>query len=314
MATTISRKLNLNFLKHTPSLSTLFSLPKTHISNLTSPQTPLNPNFKFSILAQFHVKSAPSQEPIFINHNIINSYTNYTPKNFTFHPQSRTINPKTLSYQKLNIYPIGSPRFLSTKPLQNPDQESDEKQNPVQDFKNKQNPDQDFKISQNPDENFENAQNPDQVLDEFSGFKHQEITGPTVERDVSALANETREVLETMMKTIYSLSKVLAGLGFFNLGLGAWISYITRESAIAEVSIQSFLGFGLPFSLAFMLRRSLKPMNFFRKMEDQGRLQILTLTLQIAKNLNVFFVRVRGASYMCVAGASIGLVFAALYR
>ncbi|KAK1399935.1 Class e basic helix-loop-helix protein [Heracleum sosnowskyi] len=279
MAATISRK-TLNFLKHTPPLSTLFTLHKT----------PLNPNFNFSN----HVQSIPSQEPIFLNHKIINSYTNYTPRNFTFHPQSRTLNPKTLNYQKLNFYTIESPRFLSTKPLQNPDQEYDE--------------------TQNPDQDFENAQNPDQVSDEFSGFKHQEITGPTVERDVSALANETREVLETMMKTIYSLSKGLAVLSLFNLGLGAWISYITRESAIAEVSIQSFLAFGLPFSLAFMLRRSLKPMNFFRKMEDQGRLQILTLALQIAKNLNVFFVRVRGVSYMCVAGASIGLVFAALYR
>lgn len=301
MAATISRKLTPNFLKNTHPLSTLFTLHKTH---LTSPQTPLNPNFKFSNLAQFHVQSAQLQEPIFLNHSIIKSFTNYTPRNFTYHPQSRTINPKVINYQSLDFYPIGSSRFLSTKPLQNPDQESDETQNPVQDFEN----------IQNPVQHSENAQNPDQVSDEFSGFKHQEITGPTVERDVSALANETREVLETMMKTIYSLSKVLAVLGLFNLGLGAWISYITRESAIAEVSVQSFLAFGLPFSLAFMLRRSLKPMNFFRKMEDQGRLQILTLTLQIAKNLNVFFVRVRGVSYMCVAGASIGLVFAALYR
>ncbi|KAL2514265.1 Uncharacterized protein Fot_28236 [Forsythia ovata] len=125
-------------------------------------------------------------------------------------------------------------------------------------------------------------------------FKHQEITGPTVERDLSALASETRVVLETMMKTIYSLSKVLASLGLVQLGLGAWTSYIARDSPIPEVSLQSFLAFGLPFSLAFMLRRSLKPMYFFKKMEEQGRLQILTLTLQVAKNLNTFFVRVRG--------------------
>lgn len=145
-------------------------------------------------------------------------------------------------------------------------------------------------------------------------FKHQEITGPTVERDLSALANETREVLETLMKTIYGLSKVLAVLGLVNLGLGAWISYVMRGSPVNEVAVQSFLAFGFPFSLAFMLRRSLKPMNFFRKMEEQGRLQILTLTLQVAKNLNVFFVRVRGVSYLCLAGASIGLVFLALNK
>ncbi|KAL2491547.1 hypothetical protein Adt_27175 [Abeliophyllum distichum] len=145
-------------------------------------------------------------------------------------------------------------------------------------------------------------------------FKHQEITGPTVDRDLSALASETRVVLETMMKTIYSLSKVLASLGLVQLGLGAWTSYITRDSPIPEVSLQSFLAFGLPFSLAFILRRSLKPMYFFKKMEEQGRLQILTLTLQIAKNLNTFFVRVRGVSYLCIAGAFLGMIFVVVSR
>ncbi|KAL3815063.1 hypothetical protein ACJIZ3_016331 [Penstemon smallii] len=142
-------------------------------------------------------------------------------------------------------------------------------------------------------------------------FKHQEITGPTVDRDLSALANETRDVLETMMKNMYSLSKVLAGLGLVHLGLGAWISYTTLNSPIPEVSIQSLLAFGLPFSSAFMLRRTLKSMYFFKKMEEQGRLQILTLTLQVAKNLNTFFVRFRGVSYLCIVGASVGLIFVA---
>lgn len=145
------------------------------------------------------------------------------------------------------------------------------------------------------------SQNPD--------FKHQEIEGPTVERDLSALANETRQVLDEMMKRIYSLSRLVAVLGLCQLGLGAWISYVTRSSPIMEVSIQSFVAFGFPFTLAFMLRRSLKPMYFFKKMEEQGRLQILTLTLQVVKNLNTFFVRVQGVSYLCIAGMSFGLVF-----
>ncbi|XP_073038582.1 uncharacterized protein [Primulina eburnea] len=145
-------------------------------------------------------------------------------------------------------------------------------------------------------------------------FKHQEITGPTVDRDLSALANETRDVLEMKMRTMYSLSKALAGLGLVHLALGAWTAYITRDSPIPEVLVQSFLAFGMPFSLAFMLRRALKPMYFFKKMEEQGRLQILTLTLQISKNLNAFFVRFRGISYLCVAGASVGLILAVLSR
>ncbi|KAK3223982.1 hypothetical protein Dsin_011007 [Dipteronia sinensis] len=145
-------------------------------------------------------------------------------------------------------------------------------------------------------------------------FKHQEIEGPTVERDLSALANETRDVLEDMMKKIYSLSRAVAFMCLFQLGLGAWISYITRSSPIMEVSIQSFVAFGFPFTLALMLRRSLKPMYFFKKMEELGRLQILTLTLQIAKNLNTLFVRVRGISYLCTAGMSFGLLYTLLSR
>lgn len=165
-------------------------------------------------------------------------------------------------------------------------------------------------------ENPENpkTRNPSEYPSQNPNFKHQEIEGPTVERDLSALASETREVLEGMMKNVYTLSRVIALLGLAQLGLGAWISYITRSSPIMEVSVQSFLAFGFPFTLAFMLRQSLKPMYFFKKMEEQGRLQILTLTLQVAKNLNIFFVRARGASVLCIVGLSIGLVFALLSK
>ncbi|XP_022145979.1 uncharacterized protein LOC111015297 [Momordica charantia] len=153
----------------------------------------------------------------------------------------------------------------------------------------------------------ENAQKPAELM-------HQDIEGPTVERDLSALAGETRGVLEGMMKNVYSLSKAMAVLGLVQLGIGGWISYATRGSPITEVSIQSFVAFGFPFSLAFILRQSLKPMLFFKKMEEQGRLQILTLTLQIAKNLNVLFVRVRSVSLLCITGLSVGVLFALISR
>lgn len=145
-------------------------------------------------------------------------------------------------------------------------------------------------------------------------FKHQEITGPTVERDVTPLANETREVLEKMLKSMYSLSKALAVLGLIQLGLGGWITYLTQSAPMPEISIQSFLAFGLPFSLAFMLRRALKPIYFFKKMEEQSRLQILTLTLQTAKQLNLLFVRVQGVTYSCVAVTSLGLILVVFSR
>ncbi|XP_058071970.1 uncharacterized protein LOC131220955 [Magnolia sinica] len=145
-------------------------------------------------------------------------------------------------------------------------------------------------------------------------FQHQEIVGPTVERDVSALAEETRQVLQNLKKTIYDLSRVVALLGLVQLSCGAWIAHTTQSSLISEISIQSFVAFAFPFSLAFLLRQTLKPMSFFRKMEEQGRLQILTLALQVSKCLNLFFLRARVISFMCVVGMSIGLLFTTLSR
>ncbi|GAB4832607.1 hypothetical protein Ancab_006625 [Ancistrocladus abbreviatus] len=157
-------------------------------------------------------------------------------------------------------------------------------------------------------------EDPEKYPSKMPEFKHQEIEGPTVERDLSALANETREVIDGLMKNIYGLSKVLAVLGLVQLGYGAWISYVTRSSPMMEVSIMSAVAFGFPFSMAFLLRQTLKPMHFYKKMEEIGRLQILTSTMQMVKNVNLFFVRVRGMTYFCIAGMSIGFLFTLLSR
>ncbi|XP_020230485.2 uncharacterized protein LOC109811221 [Cajanus cajan] len=145
-------------------------------------------------------------------------------------------------------------------------------------------------------------------------FKHQEIEGPTVERDLSSVAKETREVLESMMKNMYKLSGVVLGLGLVHLGLGAWITYLTKSEPMAEVTTQSLLAFAFPFSVAFVVRRALKPMHFFKKMEDQGRLQILTLTLQVAKQFNTLFLRLRVVSILCVAAVAVGALAAVSSR
>ncbi|OMO80830.1 hypothetical protein COLO4_23920 [Corchorus olitorius] len=146
------------------------------------------------------------------------------------------------------------------------------------------------------------SQNPD--------FKHQEIQGPTVERDLSAVANETRQVVEATMKSIHELSGSLARLGLIQLALGAFAFYFSgRTNPITDSSIQTFIAFGFPFTMALLLRQSLKPIYFFKKMEEQGRLQILTLTLQVAKNLHILFVRLRLLSFFCVIGVSLGFFF-----
>ncbi|CAA7016248.1 unnamed protein product [Microthlaspi erraticum] len=140
-------------------------------------------------------------------------------------------------------------------------------------------------------------------------MKHQEIEGPTVERDVSALGNETRQVFEGMMKNMYSLSGAMGLLGLTQLIVGGTILYATRSNPMLEMTIQSGIAFGFPFAMALMVRRSLKPMYFFKKMEEVGRLQILTLTLQVAKNLNLLFVRARVVSILCVGGLCFGNLY-----
>ncbi|MQM12169.1 hypothetical protein Taro_045081 [Colocasia esculenta] len=158
------------------------------------------------------------------------------------------------------------------------------------------------------------SDSPKEARDPAEGheFRHQEIVGPTVERDVSALANETRQVLERMRRSIYDLSLTLALLGVAHLGLGAWITFAAQSPR--EVSIQGLAAFAFPFSVAFLLRRTLKPMVFFHKMEEQGRLQILTLTLQVSKNLNLLFLRIRVISLCCVVGVSVGSLAALWMR
>ncbi|XP_028776974.1 uncharacterized protein LOC114733647 [Neltuma alba] len=169
--------------------------------------------------------------------------------------------------------------------------------------------------TEKPSSESDKPQDPEAYPSQNPHFKHQEIEGPTVERDLSALAEETRDVLEKMMRNMYSLSKAMAFLGLVQLGLGAWITHIKGSSSpITEVSIQSFLAFALPFSVAFLLRQSLKPMYFFKKKEEEGRLQILTLTLQVAKQLNLFFVRTRGVSIICMSGLCAGVFYLVISR
>ncbi|XP_050386055.1 uncharacterized protein LOC126802462 [Argentina anserina] len=261
--------------------------PLTHLSNSTFSQSPSNPN---SILKE---SKAPNSKPF--NEN--------PTKGLAFDPSlsssihQRVFDPKPYNFNlgltQLNTTPrfkwlsASRPRFLSTSGSSEPEK------------------------PQNPSEK---PQNPSEYPSQNPNFKHQEIEGPTVERDLSDLGNETRTVVEVMAKNMYSLSRTVAVVGLVQLALGAYISYMTRDSPIPEVSIQSFLAFGFPFSLAFMLRQCLKPIYFFKKMEEQGRLQILTLALQVAKNVNVFFVRARGVSVLCIVGLSAGVLLQFAYK
>jgi|UniRef100_A0A2N9IKT8 hypothetical protein len=313
MAAMISRRFSSKLLKthhifSSSSTSFISTKPFSHLSSQYFNSTLSNPNLNSippstnsTTIVDF--QTPPHQKPQSFNLGTIGSLNcspNEKPRNTLAYDSlihtGKPLNPtKNLEFKhqlvfgskpsiqsfKLDWFYGGKPRFYST--------------------------------SETPPES-EKPQKPSEYPSQNPAFKHQEIEGPTVERDLSPLANETREVLQGMMKTIYGLSKAVAFLGLVQLGLGAWISYITKSAPITEVSIMSAVAFGFPFSLAFMLRQSLKPMYFFKKMEEQGRLQILTLTLQVVKNLNVLFVRIRGVSFVCIAGLSVGVLFTLLSR
>ncbi|OEL12521.1 hypothetical protein BAE44_0026458 [Dichanthelium oligosanthes] len=146
-------------------------------------------------------------------------------------------------------------------------------------------------------------------------MKHQEIEGPTVERDTSPLADETRRELDALRRTVQRLSGSLALLGGAHLAAGAWIAYgappLGVESAAA---VQGVAAFAFPFTVALVLRRAIKPIAFFQKMEANARLQVLTLCLQATKNVNLMLLRTRVMAISCALGVSVASVAAILMR
>lgn len=137
-------------------------------------------------------------------------------------------------------------------------------------------------------------------------FQHEEIVGPTVDRDTSAVADELRDSLEKLKNCIIRFRKGLIVLGSVQ-GLGAFWSYISWHSLnptwqLAPSVLMSFL-------MAFILRQALQPMAFFGKLEERSRLRIITLSLMISKGFASFFNR---AHILVVASAGsviLGLLY-----
>lgn len=145
-------------------------------------------------------------------------------------------------------------------------------------------------------------------------MKHQEIEGPTVERDTSPLADETRRELDALRAAVQRISGSLALLGgrtsprrVDRIGRGARRRGVGRGRA-------GVVAFAFPFTAALVLRRAIKPIAFFQKMEANGRLQVLTLCLQATKNVNLMLLRTRVVAISCALGVSVGSVATILMR
>ncbi|KAG8059619.1 hypothetical protein GUJ93_ZPchr0002g25654 [Zizania palustris] len=146
-------------------------------------------------------------------------------------------------------------------------------------------------------------------------MRHQEIEGPTVERDTSPLADETRRELDALRGTVQRLSASLALLGGAHLAASAWIASGAAPVGVeSSAAVQGVAAFAFPFTAALVLRRAIKPIAFFQKMEANGRLQVLTLCLQATKNVNLVLLRTRVVSISCALGVSVGSVATILMR
>jgi hypothetical protein len=149
----------------------------------------------------------------------------------------------------------------------------------------------------------------------LESMKHREIEGPTVERDTSPVADETRRELDALLRAVQRLSGSLALLGGAHLTAGAWIAYgappVGVESATA---VQGVVAFAFPFTAALVLLRAIKPIAFFQKMEANARLQVLTLCLQATKNVNLMLLRTRVVAIACALGVLVGSVAMILMR
>nr|CAB3450895.1 unnamed protein product [Digitaria exilis] len=105
-------------------------------------------------------------------------------------------------------------------------------------------------------------------------MRHQEIEGPTVERDTSPLAYETRGELDALRRNVQRLSGSLALLGGAHLAGGAWIAY------------------GAP------------PLGVESAAAVQGA----------TKNVNLMLLRTRVMAIACALGVSVASVAAILMR
>lgn len=149
----------------------------------------------------------------------------------------------------------------------------------------------------------------------LESMRHQEIEGPTVERDMSPLADEVRGELDALRRAVQRLSASLALLGGAHLAAGAWIASGAAPVAVeSAAAVQGVAAFAFPFTAALVLRRVIKPVAFFQKMEANGRLQVLTLCLQATKNVNLMLLRTRVVAISCALGVSVGSVAAILMR
>ncbi|KAH7298283.1 hypothetical protein KP509_25G035400 [Ceratopteris richardii] len=142
----------------------------------------------------------------------------------------------------------------------------------------------------------------------LADFQHEEIVGPTVERDMSPVADELRKAHLEMTEAIRKFTKALLAVGTVHLVWGGMM-FRAMESPFShglmtQVGVSALVLYGL----AYYSRQTLKPIEFFMRVEERSRIQILTLSLQVTKTLSSFFQRSYGVGLVLFVALLANLV------
>ncbi|KAI5056331.1 hypothetical protein GOP47_0028149 [Adiantum capillus-veneris] len=139
-------------------------------------------------------------------------------------------------------------------------------------------------------------------------FQHEEIVGPTVERDMSPVADELRQAHVEMREAIRKFSKGILWVGAIHLVWGGMM-FRAMDSPFSHALMTQVCASALVlFSLAYYSKQALKHIEFFTRLEERSRLQILTLSLQATKTLSSFFQRSYGVGLVLLVALIANLV------
>eukprot|EP00250_Pteridium_aquilinum_P007359 c17096_g1_i1 orf=173-1003(-) len=122
-------------------------------------------------------------------------------------------------------------------------------------------------------------------------FQHEEIVGPTVERDMSPVADELRKAHLEMREAIQKFTKALLAVGAVHLVWGGMMFRVLDSPFSHALMTQVCASALVLFGLAYYSKQALKPIEFFTRLEERSRLRILTLSLQVTKTMSSFFQR-----------------------
>lgn len=121
-----------------------------------------------------------------------------------------------------------------------------------------------------------------------------EMMGFLVDGDLSEAAMELRQAQQEMLVNMRRCSRALFAVGGVHLTWGGMMFFALEpplnHAVLAEVCMSSLIICGL----AYQLRQTVKPIEFFTNQEEHRKMRIIFLSRQVTRMLGAFFHRGRG--------------------